>query len=227
VTTEGGFINPSARLGQLPTVAVDSDGHIYMADPDATGGAITKVALRDVGSAGAAQILAAMRAAGLDVEGDDGGVVADTGVTIFTAVIDGDTFVNRVTANGPGGPGHPGGGDNPALDLLTQLTDPSVTWGATDVTSTEYVPVAYRVYDAPAAGEGVTVDWPLATPLADFGTPATPDFGVEGLRSGIVFGDDATTLVNTFTQPEDLVSVQSDGGVYQLWIRPLLPYELG
>jgi len=208
-------------------VVVDTDGKIYLPSGDASGALIPGVDVRDVGEAGAEQIIQAIRDAGLDHEGDDGGIVADAGVTVFTVEIDGQEIVNRIGANGPGQPGQPGGGNNPAIDLLNRLTDPTETWGATDVEASTYEPVAYRVYAAPAeASDGETVDWPLSTPLTDFGTPATPDFGVSGLRSGIVTGDDASTMAGALSLKSSQDAVMSDGHAYQLWVRPLLPDEL-
>jgi len=227
VTSEGGFINPSARIGQLPTVVVDTDGKIYTPSGDVSGALIPVVDVHDVGEAGAAQIIQAIRDAGLDQEGDSGGIVADSGVTVFTVDIDGQEIVNRIGANGPGQPGQPGGGNNPAIDLLNRLTDPTETWGDVSAETSTYEPVAYRVYTAPAAsGGGETVDWPLSTPLTEFGTPATPDFGVSGLRSGIVTGDDAATIADALSLKSSQDTVVYDGHPYQLWVRPLLPDEL-
>ena len=173
VTNEGGFIAPSAHLGQLPSVVVDTAGDIYTADPNATQQTLVPaVVVRDVGAIGAAQILAALRAAGLDQEGSSG-VPGDAGVTVFTAQIDGQEIVNRIAASGPGGPGHPGALPSPAIELLNRLLDPAETWGAADVSNAHFAPTAYKVYVAPATDTGTAVDWPLATALADFGTPAT------------------------------------------------------
>ena len=229
VTSEGGFIAPAARLGQLPTVVVDADGKIYTqaVDESGTPKLIPLVDVRDVGPAGAAAILAAIRAASLDANGGDTGAPGDTGVTVFTVVIDGETYVNRIAASGPGVPGHPGG-SSPAFDLLNRLIDPTETWGATNVTTTTYQPVAYRIYDAPASAAGSdTMDWPLATPPADFGSPQTPDFGVTGLRSGIVLGADAQAFAAAVAAASSQVTFTSGSDAFQVWVRPLLPDELG
>ncbi len=229
VTSEGGFISPAARLGQLPTVVVDADGRIYTSalDESGTPKLITAVDVRDVGPEGAAAILAAIRDAGLDANGGDSGAPGDTGVTIFTVVIDGETYVSRIAASGPGVPGHPGG-SNPAFDLLNRLLDPAETWGAANVTTTTYEPVAYRIYDAPASAAGAdTMDWPLATSPVDFGSPQTPDFGVTGLRSGIVLGADAQAFAAAVAGADSQVTFTSGADAYQAWVRPLLPDELG
>jgi hypothetical protein len=228
VTTEGGFIAPSARLGQLPTVVVDTAGDIYTPDPNFSGlKLILQATVRDVGPNGAAKIVAAMRAAGLDTVSYRGGPAADAGVTVFTAQIDGEEVVNRITAGGPGGPGRPGASSNPAIDLLSRLVDPNETWGAADVANASYTPSAFKIYAAPSSTTGgTTVEWPLSPSLAKFGTPSTPDFGVSGVRTGVAFGDDATKIAAAFANASADTLVTSDNEVYQVWIRPLLPPEI-
>jgi hypothetical protein len=228
VTSEGGFIAPQAHLGQLPTVVVDTAGNIYTPDPNFSGAQlIPQAVVRNVGTAGASAILDAMRAAGLDKVTDNGGPGnPDAGVTVFTAEIDGQEVVNRI-AGGQPGPGGPGASPNPAIDLLNRLLDPTDTWGAADVTSTAFTPTAYKIYAAPAAsGSGSAVAWPLAGSLDAFGTPATPDFGITGLRTGVAFGDDAPKIAAAFATAAADTLVTSGGTLFQVWIRPLLPPEL-
>jgi hypothetical protein len=228
VTTEGGFIAPSARLGQPPTVVVDTAGNIYTRDPNTLNNPlITPIIVRNVGPAGLAQIVAAIHAAGVDKSGSDGGIAADAGVTVFTSVIDGQENVYRVAAGGGPGPvGRPGGSPRPADALLSRLTDPNDTWGTPNATPSPFTPTAYKVYVAPGSATATAVTWPLTTPLADFGTPSTPDFGVTGLRSGVVFGADAGTLASATSNAEADTSFVSGGKSYQVWIRALLPPEL-
>jgi len=227
VTQEGGFIAPSAHLGQLPEVVVDTTGNIYTPDSASTTDTlIPAVSVRNVGPDGALQILAAMKAAGLNKEGSSG-VAGDAGVTVFTAEIDGQEVVNRVAQEGPAGPGHPGGSPQPAVDLLNRLVDPSETWGASNVTATPYTPTAYKVYAAPApAGSTPTVTWPLSPVLSEFGSPATPNFGVDGLRTGAVSGANASTLATNLGTTAAGTFASSNGVPYQVWIRPLLPVEI-
>jgi hypothetical protein len=224
---EGGFISPSARLGQLPSVVVDSDGRIYTQAADLSGEPklIPGVDVRDVGPDGAAAIMQAIHDAGLDQSGGDTGVPGDLGVTVFTVAVNGDVFVTRVVASGPG---RPGGGDNPAIALLNRLLDPAETWGAANPTDVTYPPVAYRIYVAPAAAAASdTLDWPLATAPTEFGSPATPDFGVTGLRSGIVIGADAQSFAAAVIGASSQVTFNFSSDAYQVWVRPLLPDELG
>ncbi len=242
VTSEGGFINPSANIGALPLVVVDSDGRIYTPGSSTAEGPAPLVApvdVRDVGADGAAAILDAIRTAGLDREGSGGGVVADTGSAVFTVVIDGNTIVSRFANSGgpglPGGAGGPGapGSDGPgaaAFDLLGRLTDPTVSWGSAPASPVPYVPAGYRIYDAPVESAtedgGTPIPWPLPTDLASFGTPAVPDLGVPGLRSGIATGDAAATLTPVLASASVTTAFISSGQAYSLWVRPLFPDEL-
>ena len=213
-------------MGQLPQVVVDTAGNIYTADAEPTDTLIPAVSVRNVGPDGALQILAAMKAAGLDKEGSTG-VAGDAGVTVFTAEIDGREVVNRVAQEGPAGPGHPGTSPQPAIDLLNRLSDPSETWGATNVVAAPFTPTAYKVYVAPApAGSTPTVTWPLSPVLSEFGSSATPNFGVDGLRTGAVTGANASTLATNLGAVASGTFASSDGLPYQVWIRPLLPPEI-
>jgi len=242
VTTEGGFINPSASLAALPTVAVYSDGRILtpgIVDAIYPGPLVLPVAVRDVGTAGAAAILAAIKAAGLDQPATAGpGVPGDSGTNVFTVVVDGVTTTTRIAGNGP--PGQPGrpiasgdAGREAALALLQRLIDPTDTWGQPSAADSVYAPEGYRVYIAPGAPSGdstVTrppVAWPLATPLADFGTPAVPDRGIAGLRQGVVLGADAATLAPVFAGATVITPFTSGGSPFTLTVRVLYPDELG
>jgi hypothetical protein len=244
ITSEGGFINPAATIAALPLVVVDTDGRIYTPSPaldPSAGPLVPGVEVRDVGAAGAARILAAIRMAGLDQPGNGGIAAPDAGYTVFTVEVDGMSIVSRFgLGGGPGVPGLPGGpsasgtGDPgaAAFQLLASLTDPSSTWGAPSAESEPYQPVGFRVFDAPSAQAGPTaggssVPWPLAADLASFGIPAQPDFGVDGLRSGVATGDAATALAPVLASATAQTTFVSGGRAYTLWVRPLFPDELG
>lgn len=245
VTSEGGFINPSANLNALPIVEVLSDGRIL------TPGAVDAIApapllpvlqVRDTGTAGAAAILAAIRAAGLDRPAAGGpGIPGDSGTDVFSVTIDAQTTETRLTGNGPGigGPGTHGvgGSSDPgkaaAFDLLTKLADPAQAWGGSTAAATVYQPLGYRVFVIPGAPTAdpatpqAPVAWPLATGLAAFGTPAVPDRGIAGLRQGAVLGADAATLGPILAKATVQTAFTSGGASYTLAVRPLLPDEVG
>lgn len=245
VRSEGGFINPSASLAALPTVVVYADGRILApAAPPPDGGSplVQPISVVDVGSTGAAAIAAAIRASGLDQpQVGDPGVVADSGTTVFTAFVNGAPVTSHFAASGPGGPGVPGlpgagGGNNPertaAFSLLGRLLDPGETWGTAAPQTSTYVPSGYRIFAAPGApaSDATTavpsVAWPLATGLASFGTPAVPDRGVTGLRSGVVLGADAQLLAPLLASATTATPFTSGGASFTLWVRALLPHEL-
>jgi hypothetical protein len=203
------------------------------------------VSVRDIGAAGAAAILAAIKTAGLDKEGAGGGVMADTGATVFTFTLDGVDVVNRVAGGGmgPGGPGKPGGGVGgpgasgapgaAAMDLLARLQDPAETWGSASAAPIAmYTPVALRVFVAPfdatlASLPYTPIPWPLATAPDAFGSPAAADLGVTGLRSGVIMGADAATFAKAVAGAQIGTSFSVGKAIWQTWIRPLLPDELG
>ena len=235
VKTGGGFINPAASIGALPTVVVDTDGRIYLPGlaPDGSNPLIPVVAVRDTGAAGATAILAAAKAAGLVDGTGGGGVMADAGVTIFTLEVNGTEVVTKVAAGGPGGPGGPGASGRPgaaAVEFLTRLTDPATAWGGASAPATTYAPTEYRVWVAPDASlaSGATnAPWPLTADPKSFGTPAAANLGVDGLRSGVVSGADAITLATALAKVPSGSGLTAKGAVYRVWVEPLLPVAVG
>lgn len=246
VTSQGGFINPSASLAAMPTVVVYTDGRIMTPGappPNASDALVQPVSVLDVGPTGAAAIKAAITAAGLDKpQVGDPGVAADSGTSVFTVNVNGGPVTSHFAASGPGGgPGLPGGGGGggsgspertAAFDLLGRLLDTTETWGATAPRTSTYTPVGYRIFAAPGApaGDGSTtvpaIAWPLTTGLASFGVPAVPDRGVAGLRSGIALGADAEALAPILATATTATPFTSDGATFTLWVRALLPHEL-
>ena len=247
VTSEGGFIAPSAHLAQLPVVVVYADGRILTpspADGVDPGPLLPVESVRTVGAAGIAAIRAAISAAGLDAEGGTNpGLGADAADTVFTVQAVGKVVTTRFPAlgvggPGPGRPGLPGASADPqraaALDLLTRLTDATDSWGSPAAGAIVYAPTAYRVFVVPgaplASDTGMpahAIAWPLATPLASFGRPAVPDRGISGLRVGVVSGADAAMLAPLLEAATQATPFASGGASFTLHVSPLLPDESG
>lgn len=241
MTSEGGFINPASTLAALPTVVVLVDGRILtQAADDGTGSSrlVPQVEVRDIGPSGVTAILAAIRTAALDKAATGNpGIPGDSGTTVFTVVIDGVTTTTRLAAGGPPGPGGPGRSADPgrtaAFALLDRLLDLTDTWGAPAATPAPYHPTAYRVYVAPdpaapdPSASPAPIAWPLSTDLATFGTAAAPDRGIAGLRQGVVLGADAALLGPVVATAAAGTTFTSGGKGFTLYIRPLLPDELG
>jgi hypothetical protein len=200
--------------------------------------------VRNVGPNGIASILDTIRKGGLDKPGGGaGGIPGDTGTTIITVVVDGQPVTTRFPGltggpPGPGGHGTPGASaaDDPgrvaARELVSRLDDPTDAWGGTSSPLSLYKPSGFRLYVAPggpppdASASQAPVTWPLAAPLAAFGTPAVPDRGIAGLRQGVVLGSDAAALAPVLASATAITPFVSGGTSYTLYARPLLPDEV-
>jgi len=155
----------------------------------------------------------------------------------YRDVLDGVTTTSRYAGGGPGGPRGPvASGDErraSAIALLDRLLDPAETWGAASARESAYAPEGYRIFvatGAPPPDASVSepaVAWPLSTPLSEFGTAATPDRGISGLRQGTVVGADATVLGPLLKGATSLTAFTSGGSPFTLYVRALLPDELG
>jgi hypothetical protein len=174
-------------------------------------------------------------------------VAADTGSTVFTLEVNGTEVVTRVANGGPvggppvasgGGPGtHPGASGGPsgapgaaAIDFLTKLTDPTTPWGGATATGTTYTPTDYRVWVAPEAAGGTgaaATAWPLTTDPNVFGSPAASNFGVDGLRSGVVSSADAAGFARALVSVPAGSDLSFAGHAYRVWVEPLLPVAVG
>ena len=86
-----------------------------------------------------------------------------------------------------------------------------------------------RVYVEPGPARDLglqepPLDWPLATPLATFGSPVADR---QGLRYATVEGAELATLRPLLAQANQLTPWRSAGAEYALVVRPLLPDESG
>lgn len=245
VTTEGGFIAPAAHIGTLPMVWVSDDGRILTPAPmtmQFPGRLVPDVTVRDVGPAGAEAIRRAIADAGLDSADytDTSPGMPDVGQWVITVHLDGRTVTSRFNGLGAGAPGPSVPGASSPTDprkaaasaLIDRLTSTDETWGAaTPAKESRYVPTGYRIWASPGAPQAdpalarQPVAWPLSTPLASFGQPASPDFGIAGLRVGTVTGADATTIAPVLDKATSITPFASGGSSWTLRVRPLLPGE--
>ncbi len=237
---EGGFIAPTARRSALPIVAVYADGRVVTEGAVPAiypGPLVPPLVYRSVGPDGAKAILKAAEDAGLT--GEDavypGGPVADAPQTVITVVHDGTTTVSRFNALGIGPSPDPSSSDPTtrtqaaAIGLLDRLAAGD-TFGGTASDGGVLVPDGYRLFVTPGAPEAsdpsltrAAVAWPLATPLAAFGT-ADPTGGT-GARIGEVVGADAATLRPVLEAASQITPFTSGGTPWTIVVRPLLPDE--
>jgi len=241
VSYSGGFVAPDSRRTQVPAVSVYADGRIM------TGGAVPAIypgplmptiVYRSVGPVGAANILAAAKAAGLT--GKDttypSGPVEALPSTVITVVHDGTNTVTTFgTLGGPAGPslapGDSAGQVEAAAAALVGGLMGNDTFGGTVGPEGTYQPLGFQLFVTPGGPQSGTpglarppVAWPLATPLASFGRPDPTS--TTGGRVGLVTGSEAATLGPILAGATQLTGFTSGGAEWTIAARPLLPDEV-
>ena len=236
--TAGGFVIPSYRYGAVPEFSLFGDGqvvepglHTEIFPPPA----LVEPVTMQVDEVGIQAILDAAREAGLF--GPDAHytilTVADAGTTTFTLVSDGQRHIISVYGLGIDNTSPQMTDDERVvreklaafqqklMDLQSWLPNGSVS------DSGEYQPTGVEVYvqdGAPSqqSPNEPVVEWPLATPLSNFGDPLQDD---NGWRCGTVAGDDFTTLKAAVDRATSISPWTSEGSGFSLTFRPLLPDE--
>ncbi|OGN83425.1 MAG: hypothetical protein A2X23_04700 [Chloroflexi bacterium GWC2_73_18] len=230
----GGLMGPGWALTHLPIFSLFGDGRIVTEGPQIEiypGPALPNLQQTRISEAGIQRILEAARDAGLlgpDAHYDWPGIM-DAPTTTFTVVAGGARHVVSAYALFEGS----GGNDARAAlrAIYEQLTDFRSWLGAQVVgPDAAYVYDALRITVRPADPSGapdpgmVNIrDWPLAVPLAAFGTPAAAD----DVRCGVLSGGDLDGAMADLASSNQLTYWRSGGATYQLGLRPLLPDESG
>jgi hypothetical protein len=244
IESTGGFIAPQALLFRYPTFSLYGDGTVI------TEGAqieiypqpsLPPLIATHLDAAGVQAVLKAAEHAGLS--GADhtyrAVLMPDAPDTVFTLMVEGRVHTITVTAlGGVGGSGVPSDevrARTALQDLSTKLMDLRSWLPAGSVGQDgSYVPTAMRIFvteGAPKDEGGMLhqqdVAWPLATPLATFGTPI--DTPVQGgpARCGVVEGSDLSMLLPKAQSSNQLSPWVSEGKRFGLGFRPLLPDEHG
>lgn len=242
--TDGGFVAPGWILSHVPQISIYGDGRVITEGAQIAiypGPALPSLVVSRVSEAGLQKILASAAEAGL--LGEDASYpypgIMDAGTTTFVVNAGGVTHTVSAYALGLG--------EDPSVLPPTEAAARADLaafsaklgdlreWLGSDVVSVEtpYVFDAIRIYAQEAKpvaqDSGLTptvVDWPLATPLASFGTPFRPTMEPP-MRCGVVTGDDLATLRPALEGANQLTYWQSGGLTYALTLRPLLPDESG
>jgi len=242
----GGFVMPQSLLVRLPSFALYGDGTLI------TLGAQTEIYpqpalpplfVQHLTEEGIQTILQLAEEAGLlghDASYDNR-CVADVTTTVFTTVADGGTHV--VQAYALGFDEHGDGRCVPAsqqdarqalVKFQNQMTDLSKTLPAGSYDDPQpWEPTGLRLYVSegnPSSGdvEEPEIAWPLGEPLSEFGDPmgqsGDPSFGTS---CGTVEGADLETLLPSVQTATGISPWTSEGKVYGILFRPLLPDESG
>jgi hypothetical protein len=248
IDSGGGFVPPEFLLSDLPDLSLLGDGRLVVLGPQIEiypGPALPNLQVRQLTEDGVQALMEAARDAGLfgpDAHYDNA-CITDVPTTTFTLVAEGKTHVISAYALGLGGVEEdetcvPNPADAAARRKLAEFQELAFgldTWMPEGSVGPEqeFAFDELRLFVEPASvdtvgDEGIeptVVDWPLDTPLADFGSP-TPD-APAGERCGTVSGADLDALMADLRDANQLTLWDSDGETYRLFLRPLLPDESG
>jgi hypothetical protein len=240
VETGGGFVPVEHNLRAVPGFSLFGDGRLIVEGPMIEiypPPALPNLQLSRLTEEAVQAILAEAERAGL--LGPDASYdypcVTDVPTTTFTVVADGAThtvsayalgFEDSVTGGSPCQ-----GVDEEAraeLSAFWQKLGDLESWlpqGSMSA-SEDYAPTEMRIYARPYQGDPelqqTPVDWPLDTPLAEFGEP---DPNLPDTRCGVVSGADLDEVWPLARSANELTPWVSDGTEHGLVFRPLLPDE--
>jgi hypothetical protein len=239
----GGFMGPNRLLARQPIVSVYGDGTIITpgaVDAMFPGPALPNLRATKVTEAGLQRLLAAAALAGLlgpDVHYDANGI-ADASTAQFTLVAAGSRHVISAYALGIASPDQEGGPAASAarakLRVFAAALGDLRSTLAPEVIGAEapYAFTSLRIFAAPGAPQSgdpavsrPPLAWPLGTPLATFGAPATG--AAASFRCGVVSGPDLETLRPLLAQATSITGWASRGSVYTLILQPMLPDDPG
>jgi hypothetical protein len=236
----GGFVPIEYSLREIPFFSLYGDGRMVTVGPQIEiypGPALPNLQVTGISEEGIQAILEAARDAGLfgpDTRYDHPGI-ADASTTTFTIVAEGRRHVISAYALGfdePSGliPADELEARRALFDFQSKLGDlrswlPEGSVGEEGPFTFDELRIFVRE-GAPRSDEGLDQqpkDWPLGTPLSEFGAI---DQDLD-LRCGSVAGQDLATLLPAAQESNELTPWRSDGLSYQLVLRPLLPDESG
>jgi hypothetical protein len=247
VETTGGFVPPEYLARTVPEFTLTGDGRTITVGPQIEiypGPALPALLESTLTEDGIQAILDAAREAGLfgPDQHYDNGCVTDLPTTTFTLVSSGERHEISAYALGSGELEDPscvgGAAKAEARAALTQLRDrlgtlrewlPQGSLGEEQTFSFDEL----RIFTRPVTIESVVgdtgiepsfEDWPLSTPLGEFGEPTDLP---PGTRCGTVSGEDLEDLLPAVRRANELTIWRSGGDTFGLVLRPLLPDESG
>lgn len=247
IESAGGFVPREFALSSVPELSILADGRVITHGPQIAiypGPALPNLQERRLTEAGLQEVIRTVTESGhLSESAEFTGAfnyIADAHTTYFTFVNEGRSVAVSVYALGivdPQSAEMLPADDRAAHAALQPLRDrlmsletwlPETAWA--DAEWRAFVPGALRVYVRVPTAEEEAVDdveperreWPLATPLAEFGEQRedSPD-----LRCAVATGADANRLLEAFAPANGLTRWQSGGAEYAVIVRPLLPDE--
>lgn len=239
----GGFVPQEYFLTQLPVASLYGDGRLIVEGPQIDifpPPALPNLLVTRLNAEGMQTILALAEGAGL-LDGDRVyddliSVVTDVGYTNFFTNAGGATSLVSVYALGIADSSVPAEHQEAFRELESFLdyvlaASTSMPGSSIDEPQAIYRFERVRITSMPATEEAPgdsevgsqEVAWPLSTPLSTFGEPAR----LEGSRCFVIEGADLQTLLPYLEAANTETRWESNGQLYVLFIRPLLPDEHG
>lgn len=219
IEQEGGFAPAELIFGRVPTLVVSGDGRQLFPGPQIAiypGPLLPNIQVADIGEDGIQALLALADDLGLlqerTYESPDN--IADATDTVVTINVGGETYVHRAYAlgleNGLDETGEPidDGARQQLADFVAQATSFSGDTRA-------FEPEAFLVRATPVDDLSVYEVEPTVVPW-----PA--DVDVE-LASAECVEIDATSIMDTFADANQLTFFEQGDVVYQLAVKPVLP----
>jgi hypothetical protein len=237
-----GFVAYEYTLRQIPTFSLFGDGRSMTQGPQIEiypGPALSNVQQSVITDEGIRRILEAARTAGLYESHNytEPMTVSDQATTIFTLVeADGTRHVTRAYAltesNDDGIPQPQREARHKLRHFMNQIGSLRDWLPQGSVGDDQEAPVeGLRVFsreltprDVDADLKQQVKDWPLDEALDTFGAPVE---GQQGLRCGVVQGNDLSRLLPEVRESNELTPWRSGDTKYRLIVRPLLPDESG
>ncbi|MBA3552160.1 MAG: hypothetical protein H0W27_04735 [Actinobacteria bacterium] len=235
-----GFLPETASLKQVPSFSLYGDGRVITQGPQIEiypPPALSSLHVVPLDEAGIQAILRAARSAGL--LGPDRHyalpTVLDATTTTFTLVSGGARHVVSAYALGLGADSSLPAQEREARRALSEFRDalsdlrgwlPGGSVGREAQLRFEEVRV-FVTAGAPQAEpelEQPVIEWPLPSPLSGFGEPLESR---SSMRCGSVEGTELDALLPRALEANDLTPWRSEGLLYSLVFRPLLPDESG
>jgi hypothetical protein len=244
VSWEGGFVTPETILGRLPIVVVYADGRVVTQGPQIEiypGPLMPNLQERTLSAAALDRLIELARDKDLlRTIHYEFPLIADAPDTVLEINLDGKSYRVSAYALAEAGTGiEPGADERDTATVegraaLRAFVDALTGIPASDFVDEEHQiePDALRIYAGKAVivpnselpGEQPAIDWPL-------GDLATAGEAVNGslidVRCQVVNGDDLATVLPLLQAANTLSTFRSEGVLYSLVVRPLLPGESG
>jgi hypothetical protein len=242
----GGLFPPFHTVTELPLFVLYGDGRVITQGPQIMiypPPALPNLVVTRLTEEGVQAILQEAQAAGL-LEGDQRyelTTIADAPTTTFTVNAGGRTSVVSVYALSEAEVEDPNLSpeEREARRLLREFLDKALSfssWLPTTAIATPETPYAIerlqlvavpadQATDEPADVQPGELDWPLASPLAEFGQPF--EFAGTSARCGVVERAELAAVLDAMSEANTLTRWRSGDALYAVFPRPLLPGEAG